>query len=402
MGLVAYRPASPRERPRVSDRTYDVVLLGATGFTGELVAAHLARRLAGTTTRWAIAGRSQERLQAVADRLPAGATAPELEVVDLGDERGLRQLTASTVALATTVGPFAALGEPVVAACVDTATEYADITGEPAFVARVLERYDEPATAAGVRLVSCCGFDSVPHDLGVALTVGQLPDDAPLTVRGYVEADARFSGGTAHSALQAIASRQLPSTRVRGARAREVRGLPTRLHRIPAAAGVDGFGVPLPTIDPAIVLRSAATEDGYGLRFRYGHFARVRTLPAVAGGVAGVGAFAALASLPPTRRLLERLIPEQGDGPSAERRARSRFAVTFLGTGGGREVVARVSGGDPGYDETAKMLGEAALSLAQDASTGATGAVTPVQALGVAYRRRLESQGLTFEILHAS
>lgn len=388
----------------MSDRTYDVVLLGATGFTGSLVAAHLARRLAGTTTRWAIAGRSQQKLEQVVADLPLArdGDAPATEVVDIGDPDGLRRLAASTTALATTVGPYASFGEPVVAACVEAGTEYADITGEPSFVGRVLERFDRPAREAGVRLVSCCGFDSVPHDLGVALTVGSLPDDAPLTVRGYVEADARFSGGTAHSALQAIASRQLPSTKVTGDRIREIRSYPTRLHRIPDAAGIDGFGVPLPTIDPAIVLRSAATEAGYGERFRYGHFARVRSAPAVAGGIAGIGAFAALASLPPTRKLLEKLLPAQGEGPSAERRARSRFAVTFLGTGGGQETVARVSGGDPGYDETAKMLGEAVLTLAQDGSTGATGAVTPVQGLGVGYRRRLEDQGLRFEILHTT
>lgn len=388
----------------MTDRTYDVVLLGATGFTGSLVAQHLTRRLAGTTTRWAIAGRSREKLEAVVDGLPLAdaSDAPAIEIVDVTDAEGLQALAAKTTALATTVGPYAAHGEPVVAACVAAGTEYADITGEPAFVDRIVERYDAPAREAGVRLVSCCGFDSVPHDLGVALTVSQLPDDVPITVRGYVEADARFSGGTAHSALQAIASRHLPSSRVRGERARDVRSYPVKLHRIPEAAGIDGYGVPLPTIDPAIVLRSAATSAGYGERFRYGHFARVRSLPAVAGGVVGIGAFAALASLPPTRKLLEKAIPAQGEGPSAERRARSRFAVTFLGTGGGREVVVRVSGGDPGYDETAKMLGEAVLALAQDGSTGASGAVTPVQGLGEGYRRRLEDQGLTFEVLRTS
>ncbi|MEX1178541.1 MAG: saccharopine dehydrogenase NADP-binding domain-containing protein [Nitriliruptor sp.] len=384
----------------MSDRQYDVVLLGATGFTGGLTAEHLARRTTGTTVRWAIAGRDRDKLEAVAQRLPGDP--PAVEVVDVHDIDAVTRLAERTTALATTVGPFADHGLPVVDACVRAGTEYADITGEPGFVADVRRRFDEGARAAGIRLVSCCGFDSVPHDLGVGLAVEHLPDDAPLTVRGYVEADARFSGGTARSALQAIATRSFPSSRVDGDPAREVRSLPQRIHRIDPAVGIDGYGVPLPTIDPAIVLRSAATLDGYGAKFRYGHFARVRTLPVVVGGLAGVAAFGALASLPPTRALLDRVLPSSGEGPSAARRARSTFAATFHGVGGGQQVVTRVSGGDPGYDETAKMLGEAVLTLAQDAPSGHLGAVTPAQGLGAGYRRRLEAQGLRFEVLSTS
>jgi short subunit dehydrogenase-like uncharacterized protein len=380
-----------------TDRPYDVVLLGATGFTGELTARYLAKRLTGTTTRWAIAGRSRDKLDRVVADLPGDA--PAVEVVDVHDRDAMTALAGRTVALATTVGPFAQHGPPVVEACVRAGTEYADITGEPGFVSEVRRRFDEPAREAGIRLVSCCGFDSVPHDLGVAMTVAELPDDVPVTVRGYVEADARFSGGTARTAVNAIASRQMPSQRVGGDKVREVRSLPMRIHRIDDAVGIDGYGVPLPTIDPSIVLRSAATLEGYGLRFRYGHFARIRSLPVVVGGVAGVGAMAALASLPPTRALLEKVLPESGEGPSEERRARSTFSVTFHGEGGGREVVTRVSGGDPGYDETAKMLGEAALSLAQDGASDHVGAVTPAQGLGASYRSRLESQGMRFEVL---
>lgn len=384
----------------MSDRAYDVVLLGATGFTGRLTAEHLARRLSGTTTRWAIAGRNRDKLTALASELPGDG--PAIEVVDVDDLDGLTKLAGRTKALATTVGPFAEHGLPVVEACVRAGTEYADITGEPAFVTEVRDRFDDPAREAGIRLVSCCGFDSVPHDLGVALTVEQLPDDAPVTVRAYVEADARFSGGTAISALGAIASRKLPSNRVEGETAREVRSLPMSIHRIDPAVGIDGYGVPLPTIDPAIVLRSAAALDGYGSKFRYGHFARVRTLPVVAGSIAGAATFGALAALPPTRALLQKVLPSSGEGPSAERRARSSFAVTFHGVGGGQQVITRVSGGDPGYDETAKMLGEAVLTLAQDGATGHTGAVTPAQGLGAGYRQRLIAQGLRFEVVSAA
>jgi short subunit dehydrogenase-like uncharacterized protein len=378
----------------VTDRTYDLVLLGATGFTGRLTAEHLARRLHGTTTRWAIAGRDQAKLDDLRRELSGDVG---VEVADVTDDASLAALARSTRVLATTVGPYARFGEPVVAACVDAATEYADITGEPGFVRRIRERFDAPARDAGIRLVSCCGFDSVPHDLGVAFTVGHLPDDAPITVRGYVHATGTFSGGTARSAVGAIAERSLPRAGRRSDRAvREVASVLPRIHRV---RELDAWGVPLPTIDPAVVLRSARELPGYGLRFRYGHFAEVGSLPVVVAGVTAVGSLAAMASLPPTRALLERVLPSSGEGPSPERRAQSHFRVSFVGVADGRRVVTRVSGGDPGYDETAKMLGEAALALALDGRGDAAGHVTPAIGLGEGYRSRLEDQGLRFEVL---
>ncbi|GGI09656.1 saccharopine dehydrogenase family protein [Egicoccus halophilus] len=385
----------------MNDRDYDLVLFGATGFTGRLVAGHLARRTAGTTVRWAVAGRSRDRLRALADEL--AGRAPAVEVVDLDDTDGLRRLTARTAVVASTAGPFVRLGEPLVAACVDTTTDYADITGEPGFVALVRDRYGQPALDAGVRLVTCCGFDSVPHDLGARFTAGLLPQDTEVSVRAYVRADARFSGGTAHSALDAIASRRIGDAGrpAPGAPSlRRVHGLALRPHRAPA--DLDGYGVPLPTVDPAIVLRSARALPGYGRSFGYGHYALVGNLPLAAAGLAGASVFGVAAALPPTRTLLRKLLPAAGTGPSAERRARSSFSVTFVGKGGGHTVVTRVSGGDPGYDETARMLGEAALSLAQDDAGELTGALTPAMALGEPYRTRLEHQGLAFDVLAAA
>jgi short subunit dehydrogenase-like uncharacterized protein len=390
----------------VADRRYDVALLGATGFTGRLVAAELADRLAGTPTRWAIAGRSPDKLAAVADELDTrdgSATEPnrpDIEVVDVDDLVGLLDLTARTTVLATTVGPYARHGELVAQACVRSGTHYADITGEPAFVDLLRDRYDEDARERGVKLVSCCGFDSVPHDLGVRFTVAQLPDDVPLTVRGYVRGEGFFSGGTAASAIEAIASGVLPSGsgRIEAPGQRRAVGLPRRIHRVPE---LRAYGVPLPTIDPAIVLRSARVLPGYGSAFRYGHYARVRRLPTVVAGIGTVGVAAAMARFGPTRSVLRLVLPDSGDGPSEEVRARSRFDVTFIGHGAGVQVMTRVAGGDPGYDETAKMLAEAALSLLEDDGPDVAGVLTPAIGLGEPYHQRLVDRGLVFEVLDA-
>ncbi|MFP4149239.1 MAG: hypothetical protein ACLFV0_07100 [Nitriliruptoraceae bacterium] len=155
----------------------------------------------------------------------------------------------------------------------------------------------------------------------------------------------------------------------------------------------------MPTIDPSIVLRSARELDGYGSAFRYGHYAHVHRLPVAAAGIAGVATAAAMASFTPTRALLERLLPDAGSGPDEATRARSSFAVVFLGQGGDATVTTRVSGGDPGYEETARMLGEAALLLARGQAPGRPGVVTPAIALGQPYLDRLRAIGLSFEVL---
>lgn len=381
----------------MDDREYDLVLLGATGFTGRLTAHHLAARAATSDARLAIAGRDRTRLEAVRDEL-AGAV--DIEVVDVHDLVGLLDLAARTRVLATTVGPFARHGELVVQACVRSGTHYADITGEPGFVELIRSRYDADARRAGVRIVPCCGFDSVPHDLGVRWTVEQLPRDLPITVRGYVRATGRASGGTATSAIEAIGSRSTGPLVPKAVeqRGRRIGPLPARMHRVEE---LGAYGVPLPTIDPAIVLASARRLEVYGPDFRYGHFAQVRTLGMVAAGVAGVAAFGAMASTAPTRALLRRLLPSQGEGPTAEQRAAGRFVVTFLARAGATRLRTRVSGGDPGYDETAKMLGEAALSLAGDPDPGVTGVLTPAVALGEPYRARLRDRGIAFEVVES-
>lgn len=386
----------------MSDRTYDLVLLGATGFTGGLVAEDLTAQLGAGELRWAIAGRDRAKLTAVRDRLTgAGDGQPDgIEVVDVHEPAEIRALAASTRVLATTVGPYEQHGEPVVAACVDAHTDYLDITGEPTFVNRILERYDAAAREAGVRIVNCCGFDSIPHDLGAQFTVEQLPEDVPLRVAAYVSAGGRPSGGTLASALGIIAS---PSTAFGWTRpdpgaGRRIGGLPRKVRPVPE---ISGWAAPLPTIDPQVVLRSAAALPRYGPDFRYGHYVRFPNLPVTVGAIGGVAAVAGLAQLRAGRALLDRLTPDSGEGPGPERRAKGWFRVTFLGEGGGASVRTEVRGGDPGYTETSRMLSEAARSLLSDGERlpDVAGVVTPAVAFGAVLRQRLQARGMTFEVV---
>ena len=377
-----------------------MVVFGATGFTGGLACEYLARH-APEGTRWAIAGRDERKLYAVRERLEGLRCPPtEVRVVDVRDPRSLREMAESTRVVLTTVGPYAEHGIPVVEAAVDGGADYVDITGEPSFVNEVIARFDERARDRGLRIVNCCGFDSIPHDLGALFTAQQLPRGAPMTIEGYVRSRGTFSGGTWHSAIGAMAGMRSGDRPKRVKRAptgdRKVRGM-TR--RIRWSREVGAWAVPLPTIDPEVVLRSARELDVFGPDFRYGHFARVRTLRTAVAGVAGVGVLAALAQTGPTREMLKR-VRKQGEGPSAEQRAKSWFEVTFVGESASHRVITTVSGGDPGYDETAKMVSESALCLAQDRATlpQRAGVLTTAVAMGDRLRERLMKAGMRFQV----
>jgi saccharopine dehydrogenase (NAD+, L-glutamate forming) len=392
------------DAPSRSGRPYDVVLLGATGFTGGLTAERLASD-GPDDLRWAIAGRDPAKLDRVREGLAglgkAGA-AVETIAADVTDATSLRELAEQTAVVATTVGPFLEYGEPLVAACAEAGTDYADLTGEPEFVDRMWLAHHARAVETGARLVHACGFDSIPHDLGAYFTVLHLPEDVPITVTGYVRAGAGISGGTYHSAVLAF-SRVRQSSKISSQRrdletrpsGRRVGSLPQRPTRAPDGRG---YALPLPTIDPVVVRRSARAVDRYGPDFRYGHFALIRKLPTAVVTPVMLGGMMAVSQLPPGRDLLLRL-RRTGEGPSAEQRAKSWFKVRFVGEGGGQRVETEVSGGDPGYDETATMLAQSALCLAFDDLPGTAGQVTTVQAMGDALLRRLQVSGPRFEVV---
>lgn len=385
-------------------REFDLVLFGATGFTGGLTAEYLAAH-APTGLRWALVGRSREKLEGVRRRLaaidPALADLPLL-TADAADSAALADVARRTRVVITTVGPYLQFGEPLVAACAEAGTDYVDLTGEPEFVDTMYVRHHATAERTGARIVHACGFDSIPHDLGAWFTVRELAASGPVTVRGVVRAAGMFSGGTFHSAIgafsrarqmsAALKARRAAEPRPEGRRARAVQGKPHRDSRL-------GYWLlPMPTIDPFVVARSAAALPVYGPDFTYSHYAGTKTLRYAAGGVAGVSSIALAAQVPPLRSLLLKKVP-QGEGPDAARREKSWFSVDFVGEGDGRSIHTRVSGGDPGYGETAKMLAESALCLALDENPTTAGCVTTAQAMAESLHARLVAAGIRFEVV---
>jgi len=393
---------SPEDQSRTS---YDVVLFGATGFTGSLVAAYLAEH-APAAMRWALAGRSAAKLMAVRERLAAAR--PELKelpllIADAGDPESLRELAGRSRVVISTVGPYLHYGEPLVAACAEAGCDYVDLTGEPEFVDAMYLKYHARAVETGARLVHSCGFDSIPTDLGLLYTMRELgPQTGPVRVSGFIRAKGTFSGGTLASAMAAMSR---PKQMARTAKARRAAEPKQPGRRFGVLAGpprrdktARAWIAPLPVIDNQVALRSAAALPEYGPDFKYGHFAAVRRLPIALGGLAGVTGLAVAAQVKPLRQAVGKLV-KPGQGPDERRRAASWFTLRLKAEAGGRTLVTEVSGGDPGYGETAKMLAESALCLAFDDLPAAAGQLTTATAMGEALIERLTRAGITFRTL---
>ena len=399
-------------------RRYDLVLHGATGFVGRLTAAHLAAA-APAGTRIALAGRSRARLEAVRATLPAPAGSWPLVVADSFDEAALADLAASTSVVVSTVGPYARYGLPLVRACAAAGTHYADLTGEVLFVRRSIDAAHDVAVASGARIVHACGFDSVPSDLGALLAAERAradgAGDLAETVLCLVSSQGGVSGGTLDSLRGQVD--EVKADRARRAVTADPHALsPDRsaepdhgresdvflARREPLLDGRWVAPFVMAPFNTRIVRRSnALSGHAYGRTFRYREVMGVGGSPAaplLAAAVAlGAGGVAAGLAVPPTRWLLDRVLPAPGEGPSAATRAGGHFhtATTAVTTSGARYRTTVRAQGDPGYAATAVMLGEAGLALALDDLPPAAGVLTPATGIGGRLAERLRAAGST-------
>ncbi len=401
-------------------RTHDLVVFGATGFVGRLLAAYLAEH-APPHLRVALAGRSRTRCEEVRSGLPAAARDWAVLEADASDPAAMAALAAQTRVVVTTVGPYARHGLPLVEACAAAGTHYADLTGEVLFVRDAIARTDAVARGTGARIVHACGYDSIPSDLSTMLLAARAAADGAGglgDVRLVALLRGGFSGGTIDSMrAQLEALQEDPSLR-------RVAGDPFALSpdrdaepdtRQPRDAGPpaqtpDGrWTAPfvMAPFNTRIVRRSNALQGwAYGRGLSYGEVMGVGRGPlgalTAAGVTAGlVGTLAAM-SFAPTRALLDRVLPAPGSGPSEEVRQKGWFRmVVDATTEDGRRYRATAAGeGDPGYAATAVMLGESALALAVDGDRlpDRAGSLTPATALGDVLVERLRAAGHTYEV----
>jgi saccharopine dehydrogenase (NAD+, L-glutamate forming) len=391
----------------MTDRDYDIVVFGATGFTGGLTAEYLARN-APEGLRWALAGRSEAKLAFVRDKLAAinpACVRLGLLVADVDDAESLRAVAAATRVVITTVGPYLRYGEPLVAACAAAGTDYVDLCGEPEFYHRMYLGYHDQAQRTGARIVHACGFDSIPADLGAYYTVRQLPSDRPIRVESYLRVSGTPSGGTLASALTAFSRGRQNFQAARDRRRAEPELIGRSVHLPLGKPGYQAdqhaWVVPMPVLDPQIVGASAAASDEYGPDFTYQQFIALRQVTSMIALGAGVAGLVGAAQIPPLRQWISGRV-KPGEGPSAEKRAKSWFRLRFVGRSGNARVVTEVAGGDPGYDESAKMLAESALCLAIDELPKTSGQVSTATAMGDALITRLSTAGITFTTIEAA
>jgi len=407
-----------------TERELDVVVHGATGFVGRLTAAYLAEH-APETARIGLAGRSQERLEALRASLGPRAGAWPAIVADSADAAALCALAGRTRAVATTAGPYRRHGLVLVEACAAAGTHYADLAGEVLFMRESIDRCHPAAAASGARIVHACGFDSIPSDLGVLLLHGAAAADGAGELEDvtFVLSAMRggFSGGT-------LASMRGQLDEVRGGRSllavvkdpyalspdRAAEPDLGRQGDLQTVTRDDELGWLAPfvmaSINTRVVRRSNALQGwAYGRRFRYREVMSVGDGPLApvkgAGVVAGLGGLVAGLSFGPTRAVLDRVLPSPGDGPGEAARRKGFFRIDLHArTSGGRRYRARVAAqGDPGYAATAVMFGETALCLALDGGRlpGGGGVLTPATAMGSVLVERLRGAGQTYEVTPA-
>ena len=414
----------------MSAARYDIVVFGATSFVGQILAKYLAEHFngAGEKLRWAIAGRSQSKLDDLKRALgDAGKNLP-LIIADAANEEQLGALCEQARVVVSTVGPYALFGEPLIKVCTETGTDYCDLTGEPQWIRQMVEKYEATAQQSGARIVHCCGFDSVPSDMGVWFVQQQAQQQfgAPCTeVKMRVRSlKGGASGGTVASMInitrEAAAN---PALRKELANPYSLcppgHGFKARQRNVKFAlydSDFDAWCAPfvMAAINTRVVHRSNALSDNaYSANFRYdeamltgkGFKGRVTAMSVVA----GLAGFLAGAVLPPTRWLMENtLLPKPGEGPTPAQQLAGRYDLRFFGkTEKGEVLRAKVTGDrDPGYGSTAKILGQAAASIALDhyqrgkKAGRAGGFWTPATMFDQRFVDRLVQQaGLTFEVV---
>ncbi len=405
----------------MSNKKYDVVIFGATSFVGQILCGYMWQRhgLKGEVS-WAMAGRSRTKLDEVRSDLGSGSSQIDTLVADADDEAALREMCAHARVVVSTVGPYALYGSKLVGICADMGVHYCDLTGEIQWVDRMITAHEETARRNGARIVHCCGFDSIPSDLGVfflqkemARRFNEPARDIRMRVR---KARGGFSGGTVASMMNVT---------------KEVMANPSLAKKLgnpfliaPENPGTRQPSLKVPEYDKrarswlapfvmaGINTRVVHRSNGlmhwsYGRDFTYdeammtGDGIKGRVM--ATGMTAALGGFFAAAAVPPSRMLLEKfVVPKPGEGPSHTEQEKGFYDLRFYGVGAdGEHVEVKVTGDrDPGYGSTAKMLGEAEVCLARDVDGEPGGFWTPASLMGDALIKRLtEHAGLTFTVL---
>lgn len=403
----------------MANPSFDMIVFGATSFVGQIMTHYMRAQFADGSTRWAIAGRSAAKLKTLSD--DAGLTDIEMIVADATDAAALQAMCARTKVVISTVGPYALYGDALVKACAESGTHYCDLSGESQWIRKMQETHDAAAKKSGALIVHCCGFDSIPSDLGVHFlqqntlkahgqTLGRI-NMRVVTMKGGP------SGGTVASIINMLKEAATDAELRKQLKdpyslCPPDHGFSARQRNVKVSYDEDYGSWIAPFVMAAINTRvvhrsNALSGAGYGADFLYeeavvtgkgGRGKRVARAQSV-----GMGGFMVALVIPPVRWALEKFVlPKPGEGPSEKAQLAGEFDLLFMGeTDSGKRMQARVTGDrDPGYGSTAKMLAQAAACLAHDIPETVPGGFwTPATLMGDLLITRLRAHaGLTFEM----
>ena len=392
----------------------DLIIWGATGFTGQLVSEYINKKYSDTALKWGIAGRNKEKASVIAERL--NIAKDRIFIADCNDLESLIKLTSKTKVICTTVGPYAKLGTNLIEACIKTNTNYCDITGETQWIRKMIDKYHSKAKENKIKIINSCGFDSIPSDMGVFYSqknlfekTGKYANSINMRVAG---AKGGISGGTYNSLSNVLEEARLDKE------VRKTLTNPYGLNPIGRQNGPDKTDLQsvifdkvsnswiapfvMAGINTKIVRRSHALIDfKYGSDFSYDE--------ATLSGKGVLGQVKGYLSLIPVflatrkkgsfiKNIVDYILPKSGEGPSEKTRISGYYNLRFYLTQQDKIYLSKVIGDmDPGYGSTSKMLAESAVCLALDKTPETYGILTPSVALGDPLLKRLEENaGLTF------
>lgn len=402
-----------------SQREFEIILWGASGFTGRLVADYLyANYGQGNELRWALAGRNQSKLEGIVEEIAGAKDALPIVIADSGDLAAMKAMAARTQVICTAVGPYALYGTNLVAACVEKGTDYCDLTGELQWMKRVIGEYQSEAELSGARIVHTCGFDCIPSDMGVYYLQQQMQQvhgvsAAQIKLRTKAFAGG-FSGGTVYSMMNMMDEADSDPEIVTiladpyalnppgSHRGEDVNDQTTAIYDEDFTSWTSPFA--MAGINTRVVRRSNALMNyAYGEDFRYDEATLSdSSIKARAAALAGNMVMGSMA-ITPLRKMAAGLLPAPGEGPSKTKRENGFYEIWLHGrhpNDRSKDLRAIVKGDmDPGYGSTSKMLAECAVCLARDDVEVAGGFWTPASALGNHLLARLqEHAGLSFTL----
>ena len=370
-------------------KKYDIIVFGATGFTGSLICEYLSSHKENSRIKWAIAGRNKNKLNKLSKKYSIDNI-----LADSFNQESLNSMCSQSRLIISTVGPYDIYGEKLIVACINKKSHYLDLTGEPSFVKRIYDKYSDAAESNSIILMHCCGFESIPPDLGTYLSVKDFNSNN-IDATYYLKTKGKISGGTWASFLNSITSKQPIIGTNKTKKARKKLFYSKRFKK---------WALMFPVIDKYIVIKSSKSDiKRYGKNFSFSEYILLPSLISAVLLISGIALISIISRIKSLRKFLLNRIPS-GNGPNEQERSSHWFKVTVVAKSRNKESVVRISGGDPGYGETSKFISEMALcillenkSLIKD-----KGILTPIECSGSLMMNRLENAGIKFDISKSS